>query len=194
MATYFAAALPAGFDGVTRSVEKGTGVDIVSESKEGFQFVGSTDVGNDAYMFCTSVIESEELMKELGYDGYFRILDPLSFSLAVANSIPGFSQAIQGLCDYQEHRLINKEIPGMSVDDFTNEEGELIIGGPKMIQRLGETVGDGSDLMFLKEKKYQWQAEYRFVWRISTQFFELQESIDIECKEAIQFCRRIHDH
>ena len=79
----------------------------------------------------------------------------------------------------------------MSVSDFTNEAGELIIGGPKMFQRLGEMVGDGTDLMLLKEKKYQKQAEYRFIWRINTQFFKLQKFIDIECKEVIQFCERI---
>jgi hypothetical protein len=71
----------------------------------------------------------------------------------------------------------------MSVNDFTNESGELIIGGPKMLQRLGEMVGDGTDLMFLKEKKYQKQVEYRFIWQINSQFYELHDFIDVECKD-----------
>jgi len=166
---------------------------IQSKSKEGFQVVGVTEVGNDAYILCTSIIESKELMEEFNIDGYFRIKDPLGFSLAVANSIPGFSQAIQGFCNYQDFRLLDKPIADMSVSDFTNEAGELIIGGPKMFQRLGEMVGDGTNLMLLKEKKYMKQAEYRFIWRINAQFFGLQEFIDVECKEAIQFCERINN-
>jgi hypothetical protein len=163
---------------------------IERKSQEGFQVVGVTEAGNDAYIFCTSIIESEELVREFKTDGYFKIKDPLGFSLAVANSIPGFSQAMQGLCNYKDFRLVNKPTDGMSISDFTNEAGELIIGGSKMIQRLGEMAGDGTDLLLLKEKKYQKQAEYRFVWKINSQFFELQAFIDLECKEAIQFCER----
>jgi hypothetical protein len=164
---------------------------ILSTTKEGGQFVGVTEVGNDAYIFCTSTIESTELMKKFNTDGYFKIIDPLGFSFAISNSILGFSQAIQGLCNYVDSRLINKFINGMSMNDFTNEVGELIIGGPKMLQRLREMVGDGTELMLLKEKKYQKQTEYRFIRKINTQFFTPLEFIDVECKEAIQFCERI---
>ena len=52
-------------------------------------------------------------------------------------------------------------------------------------------LGDGTDLMFLKEKKYQNQAEYRFIWQINSQFYKLQDFIEVECKEAVQFCERI---
>jgi hypothetical protein len=45
--------------------------------------------------------------------------------------------------------------------------------------------------MFLKEKRYQNQCEYRFVWAINTQFYTMSDFIDIECKEAVQFCERI---
>ena len=60
-----------------------------------------------------------------------------------------------------------------------------------MNQRINQLVGNGADLMFLKEKKYQYQAEYRFIWSINNQFHPIREFIDIECKEAIQFCERI---
>jgi hypothetical protein len=180
-------------DEIRGDVSEGKGA-IKSKSEDGFQVVGVTEVGNDAYIFCTSIIESEELKKEFQTDGCFRIKDPLGFSLAMANSILGFSHSVQGLCNYQDFRLVDKPINGMSVKDFTNEAGELIIGGPKMFQRLGEMVGDGTDLMFLKEKKYQKQAEYRFIWKINTQYFELQKYIDVECKEAIQFCERLKDN
>jgi hypothetical protein len=130
-------------------------------------------------------------MKKFNVDGYFKIKDALGFSLAVANAIPGFSQAIQGFCNYQDLRLVHKTISGMSTNEFLSESGTLTIGGP-MMQRLGEMAGDGADLMLLKERfPYQEEAEYRFVWKINKQFFQLQNEIDIDCKEAIQFCEKI---
>lgn len=179
-------------DEIRGDKSEGTGA-MVSKTQEGMTLVGSTEAGMDAYILCTSVIESEELMKEFKTNGSFRIKDPLGFSLAVANAIPGFSQAVQGFCNYQDLRLVNKEMPGMSTKEFTDEQGHLIIGGG-LLNRLGGMTGDGTDLMFLKEKKYQKQAEYRFFWRIDSKFFKLQEYADIECKEAIQFCERIDGH
>ena len=164
---------------------------VVSKTKEGLQFVACTEAGKDAYILCASTLESEALMREFDANGLFRVKDPLGFSLAVANSIPGFAQATQGFCNYQDLRLLHKQIPDMSTGDFTNESGELIIGGPKMFQRMGEMVGDGTDLMLLKEKKYQGQAEYRFIWKIDTRFREIHEFLDVECREAIQFCERV---
>jgi len=178
-------------DEIRGDISEGRGA-LQSKGEDGFQFIGVTEVGNDAYIFCTSIIESDELMKEFNTDGYFKIKDLLGFSLAVANCIPGFSQSVQGFCYYQDFRLITKTIGGMAMNDFTNENGELIIGGPKMFQRLREMSGDGTDLMFLKEKKYQKQGEYRFIWQINSQFFKLQKIFDIECKEAVQFCERIN--
>lgn len=165
---------------------------IRSVAKEGMQVVGVTEVGTDAYILSTSILGSEELMEVFGTNDCVRIKDPLGFSLAIANSIPGYSQSFQGLCNYQDFRLIDKPIADMSMNDFANESGQLIIGGPRMLQRLGEMVGDGTDLMFLKEKKYQNQAEYRFVWQINSQFYELRDYIDVECREAVQFCERVN--
>jgi len=60
-----------------------------------------------------------------------------------------------------------------------------------MNQRINQLIGSGAELMFLKEKKYQDQVEYRFIWAINNQFYPMKEYIYIECKEAIQFCERI---
>jgi hypothetical protein len=164
---------------------------FISNTAEGMQVVGVTATGDDAYIFCTSIIESQQLMNKFEADGYFKIKDSLGFSAAIANSIPGFSQSIQGFCNYQDLRQVHKSMPGMSTKDFTNASGELIIGGG-MLQRLGEMAGDGTDLMFLKERfPYQEEAEYRFVWKINKQFFQLRDEIDIDCKEAVQFCEKV---
>ena len=60
-----------------------------------------------------------------------------------------------------------------------------------MNQRSNEIIGNGIDLLFLKENKYQTQAEFRFVWSINTKFHTMKEHLDVECGEAIEFCERI---
>ncbi len=150
-----------------------------------------TQTGNDCYILCGSVLESDALQKIFNCDSCFRIIHPLEFSLSISNAIVGFKQSFQGLCNYRDYRIITKTIENLSVNDFTNEQRNLIIGGQKMNQRINQLIGSGAELMFLKEKKYQDQVEYRFIWAINNQFYPMKEYIYIECKEAIQFCERI---
>jgi len=162
-----------------------------TNSNEGLQYLLLTNTGSNAYMFCTSLIASGEIKSQFEVNSYFRINNPLEFSAAILNAIAGSTQAFLGFCNYQDHRIVKKQIEGFSVHDFTDEKGELIIGGQMMNQRNNEIMGNGIDLMFLKENKYQSQAEFRFVWTINNQFYEMHEYLDIECKEAVQFCERV---
>ncbi|WP_421762836.1 hypothetical protein [Ekhidna sp.] len=121
----------------------------------------------------------------------FRIKDSLNFAAAVSNSLSGNDQVFIGFCNYLDGRIIEKEINGLSINDSTNEQGNLIIGGPGMAKRTNQMIGNGIDLMFLKDNKYQIQSEFRFVWTIKKQFFDMHEYLDIDCKEAIQYCEEI---
>lgn len=150
-----------------------------------------TNVGGNGYMLSTSLINSEQIKEEFETDDLFVIKDPINFAASISSCIPGNDQIFIGFCHYQNGRLIEKEIKGLSINDFTNEEGNFIIGGPGMGQRTNEMIGNGIDLMYLKDNKYQSQSEFRFIWTIRNQYFEMKEYLDIECKEAIQFCRKI---
>lgn len=161
-------------------------------SKEGTQFLLMTGVGTNEYMFCTSLIQSDSIKEQFGVNSCFKITKPLEFSAAMTNSIVGSTQAFLGFCNYQDNRIVQKQIHDFSINEFTDEKGSFIIGGQKMNQRTNEIIGNGLDLLYLKENKYQSQAEFRFVWSINTKFFEMHEYLDIECKEAIQFCERIN--
>jgi hypothetical protein len=142
-------------------------------------------------MICGSTVESESIRQTFEAESCFRIVKPVDFSIAVSNAILGFNQSLQGFCNYREYRMIKKQITGMEITDFTGPEGTIIIGGQKGNERADEILGNGIDLMFLKQKKYQEQCEYRFIWSINTQFYQMHEYIDVECKEAIQFCERV---
>ena len=178
-------------DEIRGDKNEGNGSVTGTTDKSGFQFHVMSNLGSDSYMLCGSIIDSDSIRKTFETDTCFRIVKPLDFSVAVSNAILGFKQSFQGFCNYREHRMIKKLIPGMDINDFTGPEGTIIIGGQKGNERKDKILGNGIDLMFLKEKRYQDQCEYRFVWTINTQFYSMFDFIDIECKEAVQFCERV---
>jgi len=178
-------------DEIRGDKHEGSGGLTGTSDKSGFQFHVMTQIGNDAYVFCTSVLESDSIKKEFESNAYFRITKPLEFSVAISNAIPGFQRSFQGFCNYREYRIINKLVKDLDIRDFTGPDGNIIIGGQKGNHRINQILGSGIDLMFLKEKKYQPQVEYRFIWIINNQFYSMKEYIDIECKEALQFCEII---
>lgn len=178
-------------DEIRGDKNEGNGSVIGTTDTSNFQCHVMSNTGSDAYMLCGSIIDSDSIRKTFETETCFRIVKPLDFSVAVSNAILGFKQSFQGFCNYREHRMIKKLIPGMEINDFTGPEGTIIIGGEKDNQMMNEILGNGIDLMFLKEKKYQDQCEYRFVWTINKQFYHMADYIDIDCKEAVQFCERI---
>jgi hypothetical protein len=157
-----------------------------------FTFHVMTDAGANGYMLSASLEDSAAIKKEFDVDSYFEIFDPLGFSVAVANALPGQQEAFLGFCNYQDKRVIEKTLEEMSLSDFTGEDGNIVLMHPKMNERIHQLVGNGIDFLFLKDKKYQSQSEFRFVWRIDGAHFDVKDHVDIICKEAIQFCR-MHD-
>ena len=177
-------------DEIRGDKSEGNGGIIAKSPDEDFQFIIATQVGENGYMLSTSLEESKDLQKKFETDSYFIINDPLNFSVAVSNSLVGIAQTFIGYCNYQPTRIIQKEIPQLSIKDFSDENGIFTLGGPTMAKRTNQLVGNGIDLMFLKEIKHQYQAEFRFIWTINTKFIEMSKEIDIQCKEAVQYCER----
>ncbi|HUC79304.1 MAG TPA: hypothetical protein VMR70_00255 [Flavisolibacter sp.] len=178
-------------DEIRGDKNEGSGSVTGTSDTSGFQFHVMSNTGSNAYLLCGSIIESDALKETFKTYTCFRIVKPLDFSVAVSNAMLGFMRSYQGFCNYREHRMIKKLIPGLDINDFTGPEGTIVIGGQKGNQRTNEIMGDGIDLMFLKEKKYQDQCEYRFIWTINSQFYPMAEHIDIQCREAVQFCEKI---
>jgi hypothetical protein len=178
-------------DEVRGDKSEGTGIIIGKSNKDEFTFNVMTDACGNGYMLSTSLMHSKDIMAEFETDGVFRIKDPLNFAAAITNSLAGIDQVFIGFCNYQDKRIIEKEIKDLSVNDFTNEQGNVIVGGSGMSKRTNEMIGNGIDLMYLKDNKYQMQSEFRFVWTIKQQYFQMNEYLDIDCKEAVQYCEEI---
>jgi len=156
------------------------------------QFVVQTDDFDNSYMLSTSLLFKSELFETFNCDACFQILDPIGFSVAISNSLTGFIQSVNGFCQYEKERLIKTEFPSVDMLDFRNEEGAMLIGDKKMRQRVQEISKTGYEKLFLKEIKYQDQVEYRFIWIIDPKYHTMSDYIDLNCPEAIQFCKIVN--
>ena len=162
-----------------------------TKSKEGTQNLIMTNTGSNSYMLCGSLLYDNDIKKTFDVNSGIKIKDTVSFCNAILNAIPGTNEAFLGFCAYQDFKVVSKSITPFSDKDDMSNEGTITIGGPNFNKRVNETIGNGIDLMFLKDRKYQYQSEFRFVWKIDGRYFNQQEFIDIECREAIQFCERL---
>lgn len=163
-------------------------------SNEGLQFNVITNAANTGYIFCTSLVASEQLKTEFQVNSYFKINDVLGFSDAIANAIENCYQPVLGFCNYQQYRIIKKKIEGFSQNDFLDESGNFIITGPKMLQRANQMTGNAVELLFLKENTYQYQSEFRFLWTLNIKTHDMEEHLDITCGEAVKYCERIEQN
>ncbi|HNX01173.1 MAG TPA: hypothetical protein PLE74_07435 [Candidatus Cloacimonadota bacterium] len=170
---------------------------VIGDSEEGYNSVTKnckdedksigifTLVGLDAYSLCTSTILSKTLMDKFNYDAVMKIHDPQAFSIMLASCIVNFKEASQGHCIYVDNKMNLQEVDHLSFTrhDDSPENQALIMEKLKKIQS-----DNPNELYFLKPMRYNYQSEYRFVWLIDG---KVKESIEIECKQAVQFCERV---
>ncbi len=165
---------------------EGMNIAVATSKKDNKTMFAVVGVGSNAYSLCASTIHSKGLMKKFDSDGVFRIKDSQSFGIAIANKMTGFVEGLQGHCVYVNERRTNKEIENLSLDEMkiSPDKKELDFG--KLHQKVNEI--NSIDSFFMKPKKYQYQSEYRFIWLVQG---NKNDFLEIECKEAIQFCEKI---
>lgn len=156
---------------------------------------GWQDVGFQSYMFCTSMIESEQLMTKFNADGYFWIDNLFAFCDVVSRYIPGFEYGRVGACSYKKSRVISRttDNPVRPCEKelnnaMSNEDQRLRSQALNNYQRtmsgnVNQELADES--YFLKENTFSDEAEVRIIWTVP---YDVKETITITCPEAIQFC------
>ncbi len=142
--------------------------------------------GHDAYVLSTSMIESEDLMKQFpGADSFFRIRDSIAFATSIATVLPGFALGYQGSCIYRPHRTVRRKVDGPPLFPPPSDAA----GVERAAHEIQQRVMDAAALepFFDKPIKYSHQGEYRFVWCVGA---TTQEHIVVKAPEARGFCER----
>jgi len=141
--------------------------------------------GLNAYVLSTSVRLEKKLMNRFKCDACIQIRDTTSFGIAVARRIEGFQTGVEGLCFYQENRIIEGHLPYQEMDQFigpgvTQEEGR------RRIEQLANEQTRHHPF-FLKHLGYVQQAEYRFVWITTAR---VQDFLELKAPELQEYCAR----
>ncbi|MCH9695210.1 MAG: hypothetical protein K0U72_11940 [Gammaproteobacteria bacterium] len=141
--------------------------------------------GQEAYVLCTSTVESKTLEASFETASGFRITDSLRFAEAISMKIPGFVGGMQGLCSYRDNLVVRKTLDYSVKPPDSNDDPEE---WAKDCDRFaGIQIRDS---LFLKHQSYSHQCEYRFIW------FAIGEEtshIDLNCPAARKFCQKLSD-
>ena len=166
--------------------DKTEGKNVLFGFGDGKTIVALTQHGINSFILCTSTVGNNELMKTFKTNGYFKITDTTGFGAAIANRLPNFIGGIEGFCKYSDQRNIQRSLPEFKFDDLKTDTEAENLSLEKMFD-LTSQIGR-EDVFFIKQVSYKQQNEYRFVWNVSQQ---VDESIIIECTEAIKFCEKV---
>lgn len=178
-------------DEIRGDQQEGNGVYMGHDPDKRVQFIVQTDDFNNSYMLSTSLFHDADLLRQFECNACFQIIDPLAFAVAVANALPGFIGSFQGYCNYQERRIISTEFEKPEDLMMRNSKGDFVIGDQNYNDKVGKIAKTGFEKLFVKEVKYQTQAEYRFVWLVDSANFPVENYLDLNCKEAVNYCKVI---
>lgn len=166
------------------------------DRSEGYVFAGVNDVDNDrsfftvsvaggsAYALSTTMRSGPELAAAFG-SSYFEIFEPVGFCAEVANEIPGCTHAMIGQCIYVDRRMLVTEGKAPTMDELKHE------GHPDNTVSLDKILAHGASAAgpkpyFLKERKYEWQGEYRFIWETNK---SVTAHLDITASGLLRHCK-----
>jgi len=156
---------------------------------------GSRLVGKNSYMLCMSMIESEDLSSKFNTDSYLIIDNAILFFDAVAKALAGFEAGKLGPCGYVDSRYLIKKC----VDDLPDPKDMIEAAIQKDQEKLNKSFSEHQEALsksidsniqefpyFIKDSIFSTEAEFRMVWITS---YEVNDSIIINCPEAIKYCR-----
>lgn len=137
---------------------------------------------NAAILCCTHQLDAEMQVK-FGRDSAFQITNTVGFAHEVSRHLPGFRHGLEGSCIYRERRSIQRAID-LDLEKYKLPDGNIDM---QMLFDAGQALG-GPELVLLKGKQYETQAEYRLLWELD----KLEgDFIDIAVPNARQYCRRV---
>lgn len=152
-----------------------------------------------AYVLSTTTKVDKELMKSFNTDSYIRIQNSTNFGMEIAKHIPGFTAGFEGFCSYHTSKILSVDLnidlkqflKNPDIEPQTIENSEPLPGQLDNeafdIEKIRQfLVNNAKHLpLFMKDKSFVNQVEYRFVWLTN---IEPNNFLDIKIPEAIKLC------
>jgi hypothetical protein len=160
------------------------GLNVITAVGDNLTVWMSAQHGTHSLVMSTSVRGDEDLMRQFGCNGYFRIVDTHLFGRAIGERLDGYTDGLEGFCTYRDSHLLHKKIPAsVAATMKSNPEGMDLEQAILQASGLG-----GLEVFFSKRRQYEHQAEYRILWNVA---HPVTGSVIVECPEAVQFCERV---
>tara|TARA_R110000751_G_scaffold125869_3_gene227617 strand:+ start:8428 stop:9090 length:663 start_codon:yes stop_codon:yes gene_type:complete len=166
-------------DEMQGDLEEGHGV-LGNTDEKGNVSAYIYDSGSNAYVMSTTTVLTDIVKKDFKGKCAIKIMHPTYFALEISKKLPYVLSGLEGHCDYLNTRVhfLEKEVEykkSFEKLDFENDRNSI---------ELFKEMTNGKEL-FLKDKKYRHQNEYRLIW-FSKEY--VNESVVIKCPEARSFC------
>jgi len=184
-------------------MDKGEGKALfvhTTEQRGGQSLTACIEQGTNAYILSTTMRYDQDFLNVFNTDSYMRINDSSAFGMAIAKHIPNLITGHEGSCLYQESKIIYRDLGYIDINQFRDpnnpqpviDQEEIPYDGlplpsdnPLLKEYIFSNVGHYA--MFLKDKIFAHQCEYRFIWAIKD---DAADYLDIKVPEAIQFCEK----
>lgn len=141
--------------------------------------------GTKAFVLCATMRHDNALMADFGCDSYIRIENPTEFGARVARHIPGLQAGAEGPCLYQNKKFIERDLGYLDTKLFADPADPSKPNVEAISRILNDQMRHWP--LFLKERSFASQAEYRLLWLTSA---DIDGYVDIKVPEAIPLCSR----
>jgi len=167
---------------------EGEGLLINTDKVTGQELWAVLKQGNNAYVLCGSTKYSNDLAEAFSTDSGFRINDPTAFGCIISQALAGSRGGLEGACLYRDGITVKRYAETMDLESMKIHPDRKELDMGEMIGSISNMAGD--DLYFLKNMKYQHQAEYRLIWHVG---YDIDEFIEVRCPDAVQLCTRFEE-
>jgi hypothetical protein len=162
---------------------EGSVLSLVNDIEKDRSFGTYNVSGNNAYALSTTMRTGPDVAAVFG-DASFEIFEPVGFCADVANEIPGCTHAMIGQCIYVDDRLLVSSARAPSIEDLRDDIEPDKVSLEKIMAESQKNAGPKP--YFLKTRKHEWQAEYRFIWETNK---PVSSHLDIVLPSLRRYCR-----
>lgn len=155
---------------------------LINDKKADRSFGTFVTQGQSAYV--SSFTSRMNNLDRIFGDAVIEIFDPFGLLSEIVNEIPGSINAMIGPCIYAERRILQSMNRAPDLTSLGDGNGNLVLD--KVIEETDKI--SGPKVYFLKETKYEVQAEYRMIWETQR---KVEEPLIVTINEPERFCRWI---
>jgi len=162
---------------------EGSAFSLVNDTENNRSFGVFTVSGSNAYALSATARTGPDISEAFGPSS-FEIFELIGFSAAIANELPGCTGAMISQCIYVDQKMLVSTGAAPSVEDF-KVDGDSKNLSLEKVMSYGSSI-TGPKPRFLKDRKFEWQTEYRFIWETNK---PVTSHLDIVAPEVRRFCK-----